>query len=428
MRDKSVSIVERTFVADCVSAGRRLDGRALTDSRNVKLSLGPIWGFAELSFDKTHIVASTTVEPITPPSDRPNEGSLTIVLDLSPASSESSARDALQRTALSATATETRNCIDKFVRESRAIDTEALCILAGVKMWSVRVEVDVINDDGNCVDACVMAVMASLMHARRPDVTVTGKEVRIHPMDEREPVALPVHHVPLSVTFALFGAGKPYESDYVVMDPVKREEIASGGVVSFSFNAQGEMCGLYKAGGLPLELSSFVRCGELAEQRALQLTGILKDALASASAHHPLATVRPMVVHPEATALLKSRDRKDKDAMMEDVTPSSMWNAIPITDVAPPPPSMGDNAPVKMNKMDGEMDTVMQSIFAQKEKNVNQDIEVDQEMKAAERVANRVAEKKGVVEKVVVSGSESSDDDLENALISRPKGGGGRRR
>lgn len=424
MRDKSVSTAERTFVAACVSAGRRLDGRRLTDSRHVKLSLGPIWGFAELSFDKTHVVASTTVEPITPPSDRSNEGSLSIVLDLSPASSESSARDALQRTAVSVSTAETRNCIDKFVRESRAIDTEALCILAGVKVWSVRVEVDVINDDGNCVDACVMAVMASLMHARRPDVTVTGKDVRIHPMDEREPVALPVHHVPLSVTFALFGAGKPYESDYVILDPVKKEEISSGGAISFAFNAQGEVCGVYKAGGLPLELESFVRCSELGEQRALQLTGILKDALANASAQHPLATVRPMLVHPEPSALIKPRDQKDKDDVMEDVVPSSMWNATPVVDAAPPPPLVGDNIPVKMNKVDGAMDAVVESIFEKNDENIGHGTDHDRKMISAEKVE---AEKR-MVETIVVSDSESSDDNLENALISKPKVGVGRRR
>lgn len=424
MRDKSVSTAERTFVAACVSAGRRLDGRRLTDSRHVKLSLGPIWGFVELSFDKTHVVASTAIEPITPPSDRANEGSLSIVLDLSPASSESSARDALQRTAVSVSATETRNCIDKFVRESRAIDTEALCILAGVKVWSVRVEVDVINDDGNCVDACVMAVMASLMHARRPDVTITGKEVRIHPMDEREPVALPVHHVPLSVTFALFGAGKPYEGDYVILDPVKKEEIASSGAVSFAYNAQGEVCGVYKAGGLPLELDSFVKCSELGEQRALQLTGILKDALANASAQHPLATVRPVLVHPEPTALIESRDRRDTDEAMEDMVPSSMWNATPVLDVAPPPPLAGDNMPVKLNKVDGEMDAVTESIFERKSEKIGQGTDLNREMMMAEKAEV----KKKMVETIVVSDSESSDDDLESAVISKPKSGRGRRR
>lgn len=420
MKDKSISTLERDFVVESISAGQRIDGRRLTDSRHVNVLLGPTWGFAEVSFDKTLVVASTTAEAITPPSERSNEGTLSISVDLSPTSSEIAARDALYRSPQSPRITEIRNCIDKFVRDSRAIDTEALCILAGVKVWSVRVEIDVINDDGNCVDVCVMAIMSSLMHARRPDVTVTGKEVRIHPMDEREPVPLPVHHVPLSVSFALYGANKPYESDVVVLDPVWKEEIAAGGSVSFSFNAQGEVCGVYKAGGLPLELESFVRCSQLAEERTVQLTAILKDALADAASQHPLATVRPMLMNPEPIAQIKLKGQKDSDAAMQDVVPSSIWNATPVADEAPPPP-VADSVPIKVNAVQ-EVDAVMHSIFEKREEPPAVD-NINQKMTPAERTV----EKERDVEAVIMSDTDSSDDDLQSAVISKPRSSGRRR-
>lgn len=420
MRDKSVSTAERRFAADCVAVGRRLDGRGLYEARRVSVSLGPSWGFAEVSFDKTLVVASTTVEAITPASERANEGIITISMELSPTSSEAAARDSLGRSSITPVVTETRNCIEKFVRESRAIDTEALCILAGVKVWTVRVDVDIINDDGNCVDACVMAVMSSLMHARRPDVTVTGKEVRIHSVDEREPVPLPIHHVPLSVSFALFGAGKPYEPDFVVMDPVKKEEIASGGSLSFAFNAQGEVCGVYKAGGLPLQHESFVKCSDLGEQRALKLTAILKQSLTDASAQHPLATVRPMLVNPEPVAQIRSREsaRADKDHTMKDA-PSSMWNATPVEDALPPPPIVMDSNPVKVHAIDG-VDTAVGSLFEKKDEVIEVvDLDVDME--------DDKPSKKKAVETIEILDSSSSDDDLQAAIISKPRRGGGRR-
>lgn len=415
MRHRSVSNSERRFAADCVAAGQRIDGRRLADARRVSVTLGPAWGFAEVCLDKTVAIASTTVQAVTPAPDRPSEGTLSITMDLSPTSSEPAAQGALQRSALPHAITETRNCLEKFVREARALDTEALCILAGVKAWAVRVDVDLVNDDGNCTDACVLAVLASLMHARRPDITVTGREVRVHSLDEREPVPLPVHHVPLAVTFALFGPGRPYEPDVAVLDPVKVEEISAAGALSFAFNAQGEVCGVYKAGGLPLHPETFLHCSDLAAGRALELTGILKKALADASAQHPLATVRPMLVNPEPVAQLKGK-RADRGLPQGENVPTSTWNATPMEDV-PPPPAV-DNQPVKMNEIVDVDEEAVQSIFEKKESRT----EAPDLMKDVE------TEKKALLESIVISDDEesSSDDDLQAAIISRPKGAGRR--
>lgn len=336
MRGKVPSLNEKRFAADCIAGGQRLDGRKPTEARSVSVILDPSsWGFAEVMFDKSQAIATTTVEAVCPAADRPNEGILSISIDLSPASSETSAREALHRSSGHQPFFETRTAIESFVRESRAIDTEALCILAGVKVWAIRIAVDITNDDGNCTDVAMMAVMASILHARRPDVTVTGREVRIHPMDEREPLPLPVHHVPLATTFAIFGAGKPYESDAAVVDPTKLEEHASNGTASFAFNAQGEVCGVYKAGGLPLMATTFATCATLSAERAIALTEVLKQAMADAAAEHPLAGTRPMLVSAEPTAIITPlMDGKNEDDKPD--TTMSIWNAMPLPDDAPP--------------------------------------------------------------------------------------------
>lgn len=337
MKEKLFSVNERTFATECVGNGRRFDGRKISDARAVSVSVGPTWGFADVSFDSTQAIASTTVEAVAPFPDRPNEGILTISIELSPVSSETSAREALYRSGFQPAFVETRTAIESFVRESRAIDTEALCILAGVKVWVVRVSIDIINDDGNCIDVAMMAAMASLLHARRPDVTVSGREVRIHTMDEREPVPLPIHHIPLAATFALFGGGKPYEADTAVLDPTKLEQAASNGTVSFSFNGQGEVCGVFKAGGVPLQPSTFAQCAMHGATTARSLIKTLKEALSDAAANHPMASARPMLVDAEPTAALPTEliSMHDDNANDQHI-PSSTWNAMPIVDDAPP--------------------------------------------------------------------------------------------
>lgn len=49
--------------------------------------------------------------------------------------------------------------IDRSIRESRAIDVEALCILVGRKVWSIRVDIHVLDDVGNVIDAAVLATV-----------------------------------------------------------------------------------------------------------------------------------------------------------------------------------------------------------------------------------------------------------------------------
>ncbi len=76
-------------------------------------------------------------------------------------------------------AVELGRVVERGLRESRAIDTEALCIVAGVKVWSVRVDIHVLDHGGNLTDAASLATVAALLHFRRPDVTVVGDQVTI---------------------------------------------------------------------------------------------------------------------------------------------------------------------------------------------------------------------------------------------------------
>ena len=65
-----------------------------------------------------------------------------------------------------------------------------------------------LDANGNLTDAIVLSTLAALLVFRRPDVNVTlgeGGEQRvvILPPDEREPVPLSLHHLPVSISFAL---------------------------------------------------------------------------------------------------------------------------------------------------------------------------------------------------------------------------------
>jgi len=69
--------------------------------------------------------------------------------------------------------------LEKALRRSRAIDTEGLCIIAGEKVWSIRVDIRVLDHEGNITDCACIAAIAALYHFRRPEYTIEDDEVTI---------------------------------------------------------------------------------------------------------------------------------------------------------------------------------------------------------------------------------------------------------
>ncbi len=71
-------------------------------------------------------------------------------------------------------ALELARLVERGLRQSRAIDEEALCVIAGRKVWSLRVDIHVLDHCGNLTDVCCLAALGALMAFRRPEVSVTA--------------------------------------------------------------------------------------------------------------------------------------------------------------------------------------------------------------------------------------------------------------
>lgn len=46
-------------------------------------------------------------------------------------------------------------------------------------MWQLRVDLRVLDHEGNILDCACIAAIAALLHFKRPDVTVIGEDVTI---------------------------------------------------------------------------------------------------------------------------------------------------------------------------------------------------------------------------------------------------------
>lgn len=79
-----------------------------------------------------------------------------------------------------------------------------MCVCVSTQVWSIRCDLHIVDHGGNLVDVASIAAVGALLHFRRPDVSVAGEKVTIHPIADRVPVPLSVHHVPICVSFAIF--------------------------------------------------------------------------------------------------------------------------------------------------------------------------------------------------------------------------------
>lgn len=70
--------------------------------------------------------------------------------------------------------------IDKVLKSSRATDRESLCIVQGKLVWNVTVELFLLNEDGNLMDACFISAVLALMNTRLPEVTIKNDRIRIN--------------------------------------------------------------------------------------------------------------------------------------------------------------------------------------------------------------------------------------------------------
>jgi exosome complex component RRP42 len=72
---------------------------------------------------------------------------------------------------------EISNFIEKVIKSSRATDCEGLCIIQGKLAWSLTVELQLINDDGNLMDAFFLAAVLALKNTRLPEVTMKKDQI-----------------------------------------------------------------------------------------------------------------------------------------------------------------------------------------------------------------------------------------------------------
>lgn len=309
---RSLSLNERNFLrAGALSTKTclRIDGRSPGEIRKVKMHLSRCHNGAEctVQWGETRISAKIVGILQPPPSDdRPSEGVVSIAVDTSPMASTAfgmmppltTTPGDSDRLIFSSSADDSQRllgnrilrCLERTILLGGALDTEALCVQSGAWVWKLSLSIRILDHGGNLLDSSVLASMAVLRHYRKPQVDMVeggGMPLLIH-SDAQEPTPLPLHHTPLSVSFALIHSDDVALSTSssmtvaVLVDPTEREELVQTGSISLAMNLHSEVCLLDFGGGCELKPSQLKKCFHLAEKCIVQLCQTLESTLKEA--------------------------------------------------------------------------------------------------------------------------------------------------
>jgi len=224
-----VETIKRNQLVEALSKGKRLDGRDLNELRKLEIKTHVIEkanGSAMVTLGNTQVLAGVKVDKGTPFPDTPDKGLLIVgaeVLPMAAAYLEAGPPDE--------SAIELARVVDRGVRESEMIDVASLVIKEGKWVYSVFVDVNILNADGNLFDATSYAVVAALLTAKMPRFVLEGDVVK----DTGERVPLPVSKIPISVTVASI-------NNTLVLDPTEEEEAVMDARITLDTEDGGNLC------------------------------------------------------------------------------------------------------------------------------------------------------------------------------------------
>ncbi|MEK6885855.1 MAG: RNA-binding protein [Nanoarchaeota archaeon] len=219
---KTIWKVTRKNVAEAMNKSERLDGRKPFEARPIEITFGvsnKAEGSVKVKMGRTEVVCGIKMNTQEPYTDHENEGTLTTSMELLPLSSPN-----FEYGQPTIEAVEIGRVVDRGVRESRFVDFEKLCIKPGEKVWGINVDMAVLNEDGNLIDAGALAAILALMTARFPEYDEKTGVIKFGEFTDKK-LPLKIENMPLTTTCFKIG-------DKLFIDPTREEEDTTEGRIT----------------------------------------------------------------------------------------------------------------------------------------------------------------------------------------------------
>jgi len=251
--------VDPNLIKQMVAKGRRIDHRKFDEYRKITIEPGLIQsaeGSCRVTLGDTVVVAGVKMDLGTPYPDTPDEGAMSVAAELLPLASPEFEPGPPGEQAI-----ELARVVDRAIRESKCIDFEKLCIESGKKVWMIFIDIDVLDDDGNLIDACGIAAISALLNAKMPKLTKEGEDYKLD--FETKSGHLPMNGMPVSTTFAKV-------NNTILADPSLIEMRAMDARLTVG-TLEGKLCSMQKGGSEGFAVDEIEKIVEMAEKKGNEI-------------------------------------------------------------------------------------------------------------------------------------------------------------
>lgn len=250
------------YALELIQNGKRADKREFTQFRNIEIKENVIEkaeGSAYVKFGDTKVIVGVKIGVGTPFPDTPNEGILSVTAEFTPFASPG-----FESGPPGEDAVELARVVDRGIRESKTIEMDKLVITEGEKVRSVFIDVYIIDNQGNLLDAAAIAALVALLNARMPKLDAEGAIMR-----GQYEGKLPVVHKPITISVCKVG-------DKIFLDPTKEEESILDAKLSIAVMEDDKICAMQKQGSRGIEFDALEKMIDMAMDKSKELRKLVK--------------------------------------------------------------------------------------------------------------------------------------------------------
>ncbi|XP_028655112.2 exosome complex component RRP43 isoform X1 [Erpetoichthys calabaricus] len=253
----------------------RPDGRELGEFRTTTLNIGSITtadGSALVKLGNTTIICGIKGELAAPPADAPDKGYIVPNVDLPPLCSSRFRPGPPGEQAQAAS-----QFIADVIENSEMLQREDLCIEKGKLSWVLYCDIICLDYDGNILDACIIALLASMKNVQLPEVHV-NEQTGLAEVNMKKKRHLNIVKHPVAASFAVF------DNSILIVDPTSDEENLSTGFITVVIDEEEKLCTVHKPGGTPLSNEKLQDCINRAITRNKEVCKLLNKVMKSMKA------------------------------------------------------------------------------------------------------------------------------------------------
>jgi len=246
----------KEFVQELLENGERIEKRKFDEYRPIKIKTDvslKAEGSALVELGKTKVVAGVKLGIGQPFKDVPDEGILIVNAEFTPL-----AHEEFEPGPPGEDAIELARVVDRAIRESHAIELEKLAIVPGEKVWTVFIDIAILNHHGNLIDAAALASVAALWNTRIPKLE--GEEI----IRGEYVGKLPMVYKPVIVTVGKY-------KDKLFVDPQIEEEEIIEAKLSVGVRDDDMICAMQKQGDGTLSLKEIDKILDIALKKSKEL-------------------------------------------------------------------------------------------------------------------------------------------------------------